>query len=605
MQTLRPYQQEATAAVFDAMMSDYRRILYTQATGCGKTTTFAEIIRLALANGMDRILVTAHLGELLKQAYDRIIDHCSLSLYEIGIEKAEFRAPRNAKVIIGSIQSIVREGRLSGWEPNLIITDEAHRAAAESYKKVYDYFPNAYLVGCTATAKRSDRLALYARTPDEQPVIVSDKGKEREVKPEEATFDILCYEYPLLDAIDDGYLVPVVGERVLTKTDLSNVETRINSEGERDFVQSQLHDAIAADEERADLIVSAWMDRAKGRPTMVFCEGIEHSELMAAKFRAAGIEAQAVHGKSDDVHRFESIAKFKDRKIPVICGANLFIEGFDAPPTSCVLMAKPTKSWTRYMQMAGRGTRTLSGVIDRHDTPEARMRAIAESAKPDCLILDVVDICEKFDVCSAPSMLDLPANLDLQGESVREAKKLIDQMEELKAEILPEITCETFQELKVTVEKVNLMRRATNGRKGEWKVGLKGFQFTALQPGYDAEIREKSDGKFALRVRKGQETLFKAGVPSDDFPSTLALAKEYITSTVTAAKAAEPPKSRGTWDKLTDPQKWHMRRKGHSQSEVDCMPFARAKALLDAYVPEYHRLKEMREQPQSVSSVSA
>jgi superfamily II DNA or RNA helicase len=588
MQILRPYQTETAAAVYDAMMSDYRRILYTQATGCGKTTTFSEIIRLALENGMDRILVTAHRGELLKQAYDRIKDHCHLTHYQIGIEKAEYRAPRNAKVIVGSIQSLVREGRLDGWEPQIIITDEAHRAAAPSYQKTYAQFPNAYLIGCTATAKRSDRLALYARTPDECPVIVEDKGVKRPVLPAEATFDILCYEYPLLDAIDDGYLVPVVGERVLTNTDLSHIKTRRNMEGEIDFADKELQDAVSDDEERADLIVSAWLDRAKGRPTMVFCAGIEHSELMAAKFRAAGIEAAAVHGKSEDNHRFQSIGAFKDCKLPVLCGADLFVEGFDAPPTSCVLMAKPTKSWTRYMQMAGRGTRTLSGVIDRYETPQERMQAIQQSAKPDCLILDVVDICGKFDVCSAPSMLDLPANLDLQGESVRKAKALIDQLEEVKADILPEITCGTFQELKVTIEKVNLMRRATNGKKGDWAVGMKGFRFMRTPPGFDAEIREMQNGKFALRVRKGQDAILKAGVPADDFPTTLDLAKTYITDAVQQAKAAEPPKSRGTLGRLSPKQTGVLCRNGHTRAEVDCMPYKKAKALIDGYMTAWH-----------------
>lgn len=148
---LRTYQKEAKDAIFGQWDSGVNRTLLVLPTGCGKTIVFAKVAEDCVRHG-DRVLILAHRGELLEQAADKI--HKSTGLV-CAVEKAEESCLGSwFRVVVGSVQTMMREKRLSGFAEdyfNTIIIDEAHHCLSDSYQRVLDHFPEAKVLGVTAT----------------------------------------------------------------------------------------------------------------------------------------------------------------------------------------------------------------------------------------------------------------------------------------------------------------------------------------------------------------------------------------------------------------------------------------------------------------------
>jgi len=384
-QQLRPYQNECVQAVLDAREAGYTRVLYTMATGTGKTTTFAQLTKQFLLNDW-KVLILAHRVELITQAYNRVKDHCDLTEWDIGTEIAQYHAPSSSKVVVGSIMTVKGAHRLPDFKPDAIIVDEGHHGASVSYQKLAERHGvkegECFYVGLTATPRRTDRKSLYAIRPDGKRVQLIDKKTNRAYPADEkeCVFQKLVYEYSILSAINDGWLVPVVGHVVKTKTDLSSVKTGTDG----DFQDGQLEKAVD-NLDRTMLAINAWKEVAVDRPTLVFCAGVEHAHHSAELWRQAGYEAKAIDGKTDSVERFEAIRDFKSGKLQLLMNCGIFIEGTDLPTASCIVHLRPTKSWNMYVQISGRGTRPLPGIVDDSMTAEDRRREIGFSAKPDCI----------------------------------------------------------------------------------------------------------------------------------------------------------------------------------------------------------------------------
>ena len=182
---LRPYQQEARAAVEGQWDEGVRRTLLVLPTGCGKTIVFAKITEDCVKAGQ-RVLILAHRGELLDQAADKIKKSTGLGC---AVEKAEQTSLDSwYQVTVGSVQTLMREKRLSQFDPGhfgTIIIDEAHHCISDSYQRVLQYFEDSNVLGVTATPDRGDmrNLGNY--------------------------FESLAYEYTLPKAIREGYLSPI------------------------------------------------------------------------------------------------------------------------------------------------------------------------------------------------------------------------------------------------------------------------------------------------------------------------------------------------------------------------------------------------------------
>lgn len=196
---LRPYQEEAKTAVFNEWSCGNDKTLLVLPTGCGKTIVFAKIAEECVRQGK-RVLILAHRGELLEQAADKIKETTGLVC---ATEKAEQSCKGTwFRIVVGSVQTLMREKRLSGFSKdyfNTIIVDEAHHAVSDSYQRVLEYFDSSQVLGVTATPDRGDMQNL---------------GR---------VFDSLAYEYTLPQAIREGYLSPIKAITIPLRLDLSGV----------------------------------------------------------------------------------------------------------------------------------------------------------------------------------------------------------------------------------------------------------------------------------------------------------------------------------------------------------------------------------------------
>jgi len=401
--TLRPYQREALQAIEAATDRDVRRQLLVLATGLGKTSVFGERIRtLWERNERSKFLVLAHREELLEQGARRIQDQNPM--LRVGIESGQSRASYGCDVIVGSVATLGRKtcSRIPWFKPTQIITDEAHHACADGYLEVYRRYgvfdEGANHLGVTATPHRLDNKPLHGT--------------------EKAIFDEVPYMYTLKDGVLNGWLADIKGYRCTTDLNLDSVKIRGG-----DFASSDLARVVNTDSHN-EFAVDKWFEKARDRKTVVFCVNVAHAHAVCAEFARRGIVSAVVDGTTDKHDRRKIFAAFDAGDIHVLCNCEVATEGWDCASVRCVLMLRPTKSWALFTQCIGRGTRTLPGIVDLPglaDDKEARLSAIARSGKPDCLVLDVVDNTDRHSAASLPSIVGLPAGLDLDGHSVNEA----------------------------------------------------------------------------------------------------------------------------------------------------------------------------------------
>ncbi len=378
MMAPRPYQSECVEAV-RAKLAEFPSTLVEAATGTGKTVIFSHLAK----DWPGRVMVVAHREELIHQAADKIraVTGDTPAIEMAANESDERCMFGKAKVVVATVQTLGnRLGKFDPREFGLVIIDEAHHAVANSYRKVVLHFqqnPACKLLGVTATPKRADELAL---------------GQ---------IFCSVAYQYPIVRAVDDGYLVPVCQQMVEVEgLDFSQVSSVAG-----DFNEGEL-EKILAEESMLHKVASPVAELVGQRPTLVFCCTVKHAELIAAvlnRYRPG--QADHLSGATDRGKRAEVVAKFKEGGLQFLCNCALFLEGFDAPRTAAVVMARPTKSPVLYAQVLGRGTRPLPGVVDAHPTPEARRAAVAASAKPDMLALDFVGNAGRHKIVTALDIL--------------------------------------------------------------------------------------------------------------------------------------------------------------------------------------------------------
>jgi superfamily II DNA or RNA helicase len=185
MITLRPYQHEAVCSALTELLVNQSTLLVL-ATGLGKTTIFIEI-----AKSFERTVIIAHRKELIDQAAKRVFQQLGI---KPGIEMGAKRS-KGETIIVGSIQTLITRAT-NLQPPDLVIIDEAHHAVSETYRMVLAMWPNAKILGVTATPDRQDQLAL---------------GN---------VFETVAYRYETPDAIADGWLAPITWDRATDINDL-------------------------------------------------------------------------------------------------------------------------------------------------------------------------------------------------------------------------------------------------------------------------------------------------------------------------------------------------------------------------------------------------
>lgn len=316
---LRPYQEEALVGIRAEIFKGHKRIVLVIATGGGKTTVAAELIKGAVAKS-NPVLFLAHRTELIDQASAR------LDTYDIDhgiIQAGTLRAKPRALVQVASVQTL---GNRSLPPATMIIVDEGHRTLGKSYLKILAAYPDALVLLLTATPIRLDGRGLGdVCTAMVEPVTVRE-------------------------LIDQGTLIePRVF--VPSKPDLSKVKI-----DKGDYHQGQLAALMDTPHLVGD-VVGTWREKAAGRPTVVFASSVEHSMHLRDAFKEAGVRAEHIDGNTNKAMRKSVIQLLNTGMVEVVCNVGVLTEGWDYPPLSCVVLARPTKSLSLYLQMIGRGSR--------------------------------------------------------------------------------------------------------------------------------------------------------------------------------------------------------------------------------------------------------
>ncbi len=426
---LRDYQQKAIAAVLAAKDRGLHRVMVVMATGCGKTTVFAALVDEFERSYAAPSLVLAHRHELLVQAANRIASFSPR--LQVGIEGGDRNAPFECQAVVAGVQSIGRPDskRLDWFHPGLMIIDEGHHAPADTYQNAMRRFGaydgSCFTLAVTATDHRMDNKPLHGVTG--------------------AIFEDVVYRFGLRDAVREGWLVDLKGFRVATDVDLSGIKSVGG-----DYNQGQLARAVNT-AERNYVAYRHWREVAGDRRTIIFCVDVQHAKDVTELFRTHHVEAEHVDGTMKMEKREGILRRFNSGATQVLVNVDVATEGFDAPATDCILLLRPTQSWSLYAQMVGRGLRTLGGTVDGFETPSVRRRAISDSLKSDCLVIDVVDASKEFGLSAPPEkeeeakpekgkpapaslagLVGLPPEFDLQGNSLFAAAERIDELEPVR-----------------------------------------------------------------------------------------------------------------------------------------------------------------------------
>lgn len=377
---LRPYQKEALDAVLSNANNGISKQLVVLPTGAGKTVIFSQLP--IIKPDTLPMLVLAHRSELLEQAKSKILE--SNPNLTVEIEQAERKAGK-VDVVVASVATLGRNNtpRIEEYPKNYfksIVIDEAHHAAAPSYRRIIDFFSPDFLLGVTATPQRSDSTRLID------------------------VFDEIVYYRTIQDLIQEGWLSPLVGYRVKTSTDISEVEIQ-NGE----YSQSQLEEKIDNPERNAH-VVAAYRNLAMDKKTLIYASGVRHAQNLAVSFRQASVETAVIVGTTPREEREKILAQFATGQISVIVNVGVLTEGFDEPSLEAIIIAKPTRSTLLYTQIVGRGTRLFKG-------------------KEHCIIIDIADTTKGKKPIGLPTLLGMPPDFDLQGQSLTDVAEKFEELE--------------------------------------------------------------------------------------------------------------------------------------------------------------------------------
>jgi superfamily II DNA or RNA helicase len=423
--SLRPNQLTCLTNIKEKRETGVLRQLVVAPCGFGKTVCFANMPQFLNLQG--RMMVEVHREELAAQAADKI-QKWNPHL-KVGIEMADRCASNNDDVVVASVQTLYasnfrRLNDLMGrMKFEMVVVDEAHHYAAEKFKatvtKQIEANPELLLVGFTATPNRADGMAM---------------GQ---------LFDEIVYQYSLRDAINDGWLVDIAGIRLRTTTDLTGVKSRAG-----DYAQDQLSLAVNTPQ-RNELLVKGWIEHALARKTVGFCVDVDHAQQLAWHFQKNSIPAEAIWAA--DPLRREKLAAHRRGELKVITNCGILTEGYDDWDVSCIIMARPTKSQSLFVQCVGRGTRLPEGI---NNLVVARQTGTF-LVKTDCLVLDPADVTGKHSLVTLPTLFGLPEKMDLKGKSALAAVAVVEE-EQAKHPELDFSKVESLTQLRQIAENVNL-----------------------------------------------------------------------------------------------------------------------------------------------------
>lgn len=320
---LRPYQEDLVNRVRQALRTN-KRVLLQSATGSGKTAITVFMMGRA-ADAGKRSVFCVHQNELLSQT--------SKALWKQKLEHGMIASGKRISRLPAQVASVQTWVRRTGQypEPDLIIIDECHRSASATYQKILEAYPNAKVIGLTATPQRTDGKGL------------------------DDTYSAIVQGPSIRQLIDAGYLSEYEIFAPHSTVDLSSVKTRMGDYDKRELEQTMDKPTITGD------AVATYQKHAHGKRCVVMCVSIRHAEHVMESYRAAGVPAEMIEGSMTNRERELVLERFRSGETLVICNVQLLIEGVDIPSIEAVQWLRPTQSLIIWMQGNGRGLRPSAG----------------------------------------------------------------------------------------------------------------------------------------------------------------------------------------------------------------------------------------------------
>jgi superfamily II DNA or RNA helicase len=341
MTELRTYQSEAVADFAAACADGKRRILMVAPTASGKTVIGAAIIK-QYVEALKDVLVLAHRREIITQTSAKLqANEISHGIIQAGFDKLLRPFER---VQVASIQTLtaraVRSNRIKLPRADLLVIDEAHHCPAQSYRKIIEAYPDAILLGLTATPCRGDGRGLGG------------------------IFEVIIETPQVADLIAQGYLVKTrVYAPLDYQPDLKGVRVQAG-----DYVENQLAERMDRPKLVGD-IVTHWLKHGENRKTVAFASSVGHSIHIRDRFLEVGIRAGHIDGTTPKPEREAALAQLASGELYVLSNCMVLTEGWDMPEVACCILARPTRKMGLYRQMIGRVLRPADN-------------------KPDAIILD-------------------------------------------------------------------------------------------------------------------------------------------------------------------------------------------------------------------------
>lgn len=353
MLKLWDHQQKGVNDSRACFRDGFKSVLYVLPTGGGKTVVFCYMTKKSVSKN-NRVLILVHRVGLLRQI--------SRALTKFGVVHGlinpNYTQNKSAHVQVASIQTLLNRFK-KFKKPDFIIVDEAHHATSPSFRKVFKMYPNAVVLGVTATPIRADGEALG-----------SDSG---------GVFETMVVGPQISKLIELGYLVRPIIYAPKNKIDFSSVKITKGDFNLAAIARIMDKPAITSD------VVDQHQDLCAKVPTIVFCVSISHSKHVAEAFRQRGYNAYSVNGKMDEREIFQILDGLGDGTVDVVTSCDIISEGTDIPIVGCTILLRPTKSLGLYLQQIGRGLRAADGksksiVLDhagnvmRHGLPDENQK---------------------------------------------------------------------------------------------------------------------------------------------------------------------------------------------------------------------------------------
>ncbi len=356
---LRYYQQDGINAAYDYLRNRPGNPCIVLPTGAGKTPVMASICNDVVSNWNGRVLVLAHVKELLQQTAETIggwFPKLDVGVYSAGLKKRDTKND----VLIAGVQSVYKKGLdLSGDRPfNIVLVDESHRIPTSGdgmYRKLLQDLtvasPSLRVIGLTATPYRLK--GGYVCGPKH-------------------FLNEICYEVGVRELIAQEFLCPLTSKQAIHSTDPSKFGIRNGEYKKEDLAEA--YDNEANIQSACQEIADATVNRTG---VIIFCCSVEHAEHVTEAITAlTGQECELITGDTPKDQRARTIDRFKNRQLKYLANVNVLTEGFDAKHVDCVALVRSTLSPGLYYQMVGRGLRV-------------------HPAKADCLVLDFGGNVEK------------------------------------------------------------------------------------------------------------------------------------------------------------------------------------------------------------------